>query len=192
MEEVKSETLTTLSADVSRALEHTKRLVTEVLANENVETQDPFNEFMAVSDSKGKKQKQKGNSDDNEDMEDDEGDAEEDDDAETELLPSYQILLSLLSLLTKTEASVGRGLTSTAKVLKDMSLFVKEVSSCETRQVIKQKALTQALFQLYHSAVIRTATTAQALDEDFVLKDCLFDYTELIVDLFDGPYEELI
>ena len=28
--------------------------------------------------------------------------------------------------------------------------------------------------------------------DNYVLKDCLFDYTELVVELFDGPYEGLI
>ena len=78
--------------------------------------------------------------------EDDEDMDEEEDDAELELLPSYQILLSLLSLLARVEAAKSMKLTSTVKMLKEVSLFVAETGSCETRQVTKQKELTQALF----------------------------------------------
>ena len=63
-------------------------------------------------------------------------------DMENELLPSYQILLTLLSLLTKIESMKSTELSGTTKLLKDLSKFVNETSTCETRQVIKQKALT--------------------------------------------------
>jgi hypothetical protein len=37
-----------------------------------------------------------------------------------------------------------------------------------------------------------TANSEKVILEDFALKDCLFDYTHLIVKLFDGAYEELM
>ena len=43
---------------------------------------------------------------------------------------------------------------------------------------------------------MRTATTVNASEseilEDLPLKDCLLDYTSLVVSLFDGAYEELL
>ena len=76
-----------------------------------------------------------------------------------------------------------------------MAAFVDETGKCETRQVTKQKELTQALFELYQSAVLRTAktvTTEGKTLETFALRDCLIDYTQLTVSLFDGAYEELM
>ena len=37
-----------------------------------------------------------------------------------------------------------------------------------------------------------TANSEKVILENFALKDCLFDYTNLIVDLYDGAYEELM
>lgn len=86
-------------------------------------------------------------------------------------------------------------MTSTAQLLKEVSEFVAETSTCETRQVTKQKELTQALFQLYQSAVlkiVKTVTSENVILGAFPLKNCLIDYTQLIVSLFDGAYEELM
>jgi hypothetical protein len=58
-------------------------------------------------------------------------------DAETEVLPTYQILLSLLSLLGRVEAAKSNKLTNTTQMLKQLSLLVVETGSCETRQVTK-------------------------------------------------------
>ena len=127
------------------------------------------------------------------DMGGDDDDDNEDDLESAELLPSYQILLSLISLTTKIEASMELSLNKSAKVLKELSEFVLGVSKRETRQVIQRKVLTQSLFQLYQSAMTKTATTAkQQSMQELVLKDCMVNYTELVVELFDGPYEELI
>ena len=55
---------------------------------------------------------------DNEDMDE----SDNGDDVESaELLPSYQILLSLMSMITKIEASLGQNLSNSAKMLKEIS-----------------------------------------------------------------------
>lgn len=74
-------------------------------------------------------------------MEDNDNDMDgsdnEDDLESAELLPSYQILLSLMSMITKIEASMGQNLSNSSKMLKEISLFVSSVSKRDTRQVIK-------------------------------------------------------
>lgn len=130
---------------------------------------------------------------DDEDMDEE---SDEDQNSDLELLPSYQLLLSLLSLLTKTEALKSRTLALTSQMMKELSAFILTISKQETKQILKQKELTQQLFSLYQSAVMRTATTVNASEseilEDLPLKDCLLDYTSLVVSLFDGAYEELL
>ena len=37
-----------------------------------------------------------------------------------------------------------------------------------------------------------TVNSDKVILEEFSLRDCLFDYTQLIVELFDGAYEELM
>lgn len=132
--EESSETRDAFAAHTRKALAKTKELVAEVLAKETVDSADPFNEFMAAG-----KGKRKGSG---EDDDDDEMSGDEESKVEAELLPSYQILLSMLSLLTRAEAAKTTELTSTAQLLKEVSVFVAETSTRETRQVTKQKELT--------------------------------------------------
>ena len=79
--------------------------------------------------------------------------------------------------------------------MKQISDLVAKVATFETRQALKQKEFTQSLLHLYHASMLRTSDTANSAASDaesFALKSCLQDYTELIVSLFDGAYEELI
>ena len=117
---------------------------------------------------------------------------EEPDGLEAELLPCYQIILSVLTLLTKGEASKQVSLTQTALRLQELAELVLLMSNLPTRQVLKRKELTSALFHLYHAAVMKTAITAKTLLSDYPMKDCLLNFTELVVTLFDGAYEELV
>lgn len=110
------ESLSALSGHVAKVLAHTKRVVSEALASDDVETHDPFNDFMAAGDAKKGKNAKEGA---DEDMNDD--DEDEEDNVENELLPSYQMLLSLVSLLTRMEATRSTKLANTALLLKDLS-----------------------------------------------------------------------
>lgn len=108
-------------------------MVTETLSNDKVDTHDPFNDFMASKSSKRAKDNQKMR-DDN----DSEGNSSADEaNVDNDLLPSYQILLSLVSLMTKIEVTKSMKVTMTAQLLKDLSNLVLETSVSETRQVIK-------------------------------------------------------
>ena len=98
----------TLGKLVGKVLGYAKKVVGEILAKDDVETQDPFNEFMTES-KKSKKDKIKTGAAD-EEM-DEESDDEDESNSDQELLPSYQLLLSLLSLLMKTESLKCKKLT---------------------------------------------------------------------------------
>lgn len=114
---------------------------------------------------------------------------------ENELLSCYQLLLSLLALLTKAETSKKIKIQETSLRMKQISDLVAKVATFETRQALKQKEFTQSLLHLYHASMLRTSATvngAESAAECFALKSCLQDYTDLIVNLFDGAYEELI
>ena len=70
-DEVNGNEVETLASQVTKVLQTSKKLVSEVLAEESVETQDPFNEFMA-SGNNGEKME-----------------GEDEENLESDLLPSF-------------------------------------------------------------------------------------------------------